>query len=60
MFGPGRTSGRGHVDGDMNVDGFGSHEQNFNSQAITPFFSGALQGGPISLIGHTKKYGSQG
>ena len=57
MFGPGRTLGRGHVDGDMSVDGFGSHEQNFNRQAITPFFGGELQGGPISLIGNTRSMG---
>ena len=41
----------------MNVDGFGSQEQNFNSQAINPFFDGELQGGPVSLIGNTRSMG---
>ena len=54
MFGSGRSSGYGYDYGDMNEDGL--------NQAITPFAGGAMQGGlgsggPISLIGNTRRVG---
>ena len=54
MFGSGRSSGYGYDYGDMNEDGL--------SQAIIPFVGGAMQGGlgsggPISLIGNTRRVG---
>ena len=54
MFGSRRSSGYGFDCGDMTEDGL--------SQAIIPFVGGAMQGGlgsggPISLIGNTRRVG---
>ena len=53
-FGSGRSSGYGYDYGDMNEDGL--------SPAITPFVGGAMRaglgsGGPIGLIGNTRRVG---